>query len=57
MKAKLKPCPFCGNETIFYRYDGSRNRHAVKCRDCTANVISDNSKELAFKYWNRRNGK
>ena len=50
-----KPCPFCGSEAQYGRYDIS-GEHYIKCPNCAIVVMFDVdlSKEDAIKHWNTR---
>lgn len=54
--AKLKPCPFCGDEIPFgghvFGRDGSE-RFGVWCTECSIR-IERNSMSEAIEAWNRR---
>lgn len=53
---KLLPCPFCGTTTIDAPKKNRRfgfSWYEVCCGFCSAS-ISDNTKTVAIKAWNRR---
>lgn len=62
--ARLKPCPFCGNDDptirIFKGKDGWRDRYAVLCNydegGCGAESGVYHSEAEAIESWNRRVG-
>lgn len=58
-KRKLRNCPFCGGEPLYYSFDpydgyqGNCVQHNVRCRKCSATMVSTNEKKVKEK-WNRR---
>lgn len=50
--SELKPCPFCGNETI-YDVAIETNRAAVRCTKC-GHGINGAPPEAVYKLWNTR---
>jgi Lar family restriction alleviation protein len=53
-KAKLKPCPFCGlNKLYYFCFAGV----AVVCENCGSEGPLMGTKEAADMAWNRRVGK
>lgn len=47
---KLKPCPFCGSESVSFVAD----RHAVVCRRCKARGGIAPDEDMALSMWNDR---
>lgn len=68
MKSELKPCPFCGGEsiltenTICMGHGSYAEEYFVKCKTCRArgsanidyNLTTEQCKDLAKEAWNRR---
>lgn len=60
MKEKILPCPFCGNDAMFFRQSGytpgGERKIAVRCSYCGIGFDSMDSKneEYIIKKWNRR---
>lgn len=60
--AELKPCPFCGGETIDVCEEGklfgksayARTYIFVRCRKCYARTGVYGTKPKAIEVWNRR---
>ena len=52
-KEELKPCPFCGEEKIYY-YNPSPIDHRFNCCKCLASTGSHSTKEEAMEAWNNR---
>lgn len=54
--AKLKPCPFCGNENISsaqHKMFGQDVRYTIKCMRCMGEMTRSTRKK-AEQAWNRR---
>lgn len=51
---ELKPCPFCGGESVYVEQIGSEGYFNVCCRNCLANVPLSGSRETAVSAWNCR---
>ena len=54
-KNKLKPCPFCGSDSVtVINYDGNNYKscYRVKCIDCSSDYAY--SEQGAIDHWNRR---
>lgn len=52
--SELKPCPFCGGESVYVEQIGSEGYFNVCCRNCLANVPLSGSRETAVAAWNCR---
>jgi Lar family restriction alleviation protein len=50
---ELKPCPFCGNEHMFYE-QLDRYNWSIKCGNCSCRLAHFESKDLAADGWNTR---
>ena len=57
-RCRMKPCPFCGGEADFERYDlSSGSGIAVKCSVCKAQVFRNTNAggmNAALEAWDRR---
>ncbi|MBQ8603888.1 MAG: Lar family restriction alleviation protein [Oscillospiraceae bacterium] len=52
--SELRPCPFCGGEGKYQKYD---IWHTVECKECRAVAAVYKTREEAITAWNRRTGK
>ena len=50
----LLPCPFCGGQPVFEKYEWDEDEYQVKCPYCFAATWIEESKEAAAEEWNRR---
>lgn len=59
MKAKLKPCPFCGGAGIADSLtdDYGKLQHYVQCSSCMANGPWTKNPDAAVRMWNTRSEK
>lgn len=51
MNEKLKPCPFCGSNSIRI-WDG--NHYWCQCNVCLASTAAEDTREEAVELWNKR---
>lgn len=57
-EAKLKSCPFCGNEAEIIsqpmNFEINERTYSVRCRSCFCKVGNYTSESSAIHAWNRR---
>jgi Lar family restriction alleviation protein len=53
-KEELKPCPFCGDESVNVFKSIDRDIWYASCNKCGVRTEGDTSEELAIDKWNRR---
>ena len=51
--SELKPCPFCGNEHMFYE-QLDRYNWSIKCGNCSSRMMHFENRDLAARGWNTR---
>ncbi len=61
MKAKLKPCPYCGGKAELYKTEWELGKRGVPnhpywiiCTKCGVNTQPTGTKRAVIKCWNRR---
>lgn len=50
-KIKIKPCPFCGSESLHRKYDKNKKPICIACNICGAQGPTIGG---IYKYWNWR---
>lgn len=52
MSEELKPCPFCGDKTVYVYW--REEQYFVSCNNCDCEGGKQDTQEEAIKAWNRR---
>lgn len=53
-KEELKPCPFCGSQSVEIFRSDNLDSWRVSCNDCAVTTKEEMSEEIAITVWNRR---
>lgn len=52
--SEIKPCPFCGGESLYWEDNHYDDRHVIECQNCGTNRRSEYGYDDVLKDWNRR---
>lgn len=54
---KIKPCPFCGEECLHWKYEDQKDIYNIECDSCGSEGPTNHEKvtlDEAISKWNRR---